>query len=63
MVKRNFEKEADNFLIEYGAAVLSLNKKHPEYGYERVRGLEELHADGIKRIKALVAEFGAPDES
>ena len=59
MVKRELEKEAEKFLIDYGVAVLMLNKKHPE-GEDtsaRMRGLEKLHEDGVKRIKALVTEF------
>ncbi len=60
MVERNLEKEADNFLTKYGAAILSLNKKHPvsEDSSVRMRGFEKLRRQGIKRIKGLIAEFG-----
>lgn len=60
MVEREFEKEADKFLTEYGAAVLNLNKKHAaaEASSARMRGFEKLHTQGIKRIKGLLAEFG-----
>ena len=60
MVERILKVEAEKFLVEYGGVVLRLNTKHPELDDrgERMRGFEKLHEDGVKRIKALVAEFG-----
>ena len=60
MLEREFKKEAEQFLIDYSSAVLSLNMAHPESesSGERVRGFENLRKNGIRRIKAIMAEFG-----
>ncbi len=58
-MNRTLGSESEKFLIEYGEAVLEVERTLSEVDRrsERVRRLEDLRRAGGRRIKGLVAEF------
>ena len=54
---KDLEQRIEGFLTDYGASILSIDKKYPEW-CDRCCKLEGLRRKGIKRIKGLIAEFG-----
>ena len=59
-MKRKFELVADKFLLDYGVAFKEADrtKELDNGGLDRVRAFRKIHKEGLKRIRAIVAEFG-----
>ena len=47
------ERDIEQFLIDYGASVLGVDRKYPMSDSERYRAFKILRKRGVKRIKEL----------
>jgi hypothetical protein len=49
----------EKFLVSYGSKLLELNKKYPELEYgDRMREFNKHRKKGIKKMLALIIEYG-----